>query len=180
MFSSNLTVLSQALNVKSEKMESKGIKSVKSRVTNICQYINNDITLADFHEALTSSMFHEDKESIQNYELTYEDISAITEIRNNKYNTWDWNYGKSPQMSYQKELRFPAGTLALTMYIKDGMIDSCNLFGDFFEVNPVEDLTKKFEGKRYDKAEIEALLRNVNIQEYIYMLSNEEFKQLWF
>ncbi|MGC6177438.1 lipoate--protein ligase [Lacrimispora sp. 38-1] len=180
MFSSDLAVLSQALIVDKEKIESKGIKSVKSRVTNISEYINKDITFADFHNSLLISMFHEDRESIQNYELTNEDISAITEIRNNKYNTWDWNFGKSPQMSYQKKIRFLAGSVSLITHVKDGMIDSCNLYGDFFEVNPVEGLTKKIEGRRYDKSEIEALLSDVNIQEYIYMLSNEEFKQLWF
>ena len=180
MFSSDLTTLSQALNVKREKMESKGIKSVKSRVTNISEYIKNDITLTNFRDSLLISMFHEDRASIQNYDLTNEDISVITEIKSTKYNTWEWNYGKSPQMSYQKELRYPAGSVSLKLYIKDGIIENCNLYGDFFEVNPVEELMKKMEGKRYDKSEIVAILKEVDIQEYIYMLSNEEFKLLWF
>ena len=66
------------------------------------------------------------------------------------------------------------------MNIKDGIIRGCKLYGDFFEVKPIEELEQLFVGKRYDKSELESLLHNVNISEYIYLLSNEEFEQLLF
>lgn len=180
LFSSDLTVLTQALQVKKEKFESKGIKSVKSRVTNISDYLKETIPLSEFRKSLTISMFAENENGIQNYKLSDEDVSSIMQIRNSKYNTWEWNFGHSPQMSYKKEIRFDAGSISLTMDIKDGSIYSCKFYGDFFEVKPIEELEKLFTGERYDKTQLESLLLNVNISEYIYSLKNDEFEQLIF
>lgn len=180
LFSSDLTVLSQALQVKMKKFASKGIKSVKSRVTNISDYLSEPIAISEFRKSLTTSMFGENENSIQNYKLSEEDISSIMEIRNRKYSTWEWNFGHSPKMSYSKEIRFDAGTVSLAMDIKEGSIDSCKFYGDFFEVNPIEDLEKLFTGQRYEKTQLESLLANVNISDYIHSLSNEEFEGLLF
>lgn len=180
LFSSDLTVLSQALQVKKEKIESKGIKSVKSRVTNISDYLKEVIPLSEFRKSLTKSMFGENDNSIQNYRLSDEDVSSIMQIRNSKYNTWEWNFGYSPQMSYKKEIRFDAGNISLTMDIKEGRIYTCKLYGDFFEVKSIEELERLLTGERYDKTQLESLLLNVNISEYIFSLKNEEFEQLLF
>lgn len=180
LFSSDLTVLAQALQVKREKYESKGIKSVQSRVVNISACLNEQISLAEFRQALTVSMFGENEQNIQNYMLSNEDVCLIMEIRNSKYRTWEWNFGQSPSMSYQKEIRFKAGSIALAMEIKDGRINCCKFNGDFFEVKPIEALEKQLIGKRYDKTELSSMLRTVKISEYIDSLKNEEFEQLFF
>jgi len=180
LFSSDLTVLTQALKVKKEKFESKGIKSVKSRVTNISDYLQEVIPLSEFRKSLTISMFGENDNSIQNYNMSDEDVSSIMQIRNSKYNTWEWNFGYSPQMSYKKEIRFDAGDISLTMDIKEGKIYTCKLYGDFFEVKPTEELERLLTGERYDKTQLGSLLLNVNISEYIFSLKNEEFEQLLF
>lgn len=180
LFSSDLTVLAKALQVKKEKFESKGIKSVRSRVTNISDYIKEMITLSDFRETLTISMFGENEKSILNYTLSDEDISSITTLSNSKYRAEEWNFGHYSNMSYQKEIRFDAGSISLAMNIKNGRIDGCKVYGDFFEVKPVEELEQQFIYKQYNKLELELLLHNVNISEYIHSLNNEEFKQLLF
>ena len=66
------------------------------------------------------------------------------------------------------------------MNIKDGIIHDCKLYGDFFEVRPIEELEKLLTGERYYKAQLQSLLLNVNISEYIYSLKNEEFQQMFF
>lgn len=180
LYSSDLTVLTQALQVKKQKYESKGIKSVQSRVTNISEYLKEQISLAEFRKALTVSMFGENEQSIQNYTLSNEDVRLIMEIRNSKYRTWEWNFGQSPSMSYQKEIRFKAGSIALAMEIKDGRINSCKFSGDFFEVKPIEELEKRLISERYDKIRLTSLLSSVKISEYIYALNNDEFEQLFF
>ena len=81
-------------------------------------------------------------------------------------------------MSYQREIRFAAGSVLLAMDIKNGIIQSCKIYGDFFEVKPVEELERLLEGMRYDKKELITLLKKVNIAEYIHLLSNMEFQKL--
>jgi lipoate---protein ligase len=180
LFSSDLTILSKALNVKKEKFESKGVKSVSSRVTNISAYLDETVTLEDFRRHLTISMFGEDENAIQNYTLTQEDLAAIMKLRDSKYKTFEWIYGNSPKMSYKKDTRFAAGTISLAMEIKDGVIQDFVLYGDFFEGKPSEELKQFFIGKRYDKVELESVLCNIKISEYIHLLDNEEFEQLLF
>lgn len=178
LFSSDLTVLGKALQAKQEKLESKGIKSVKSRVINIGEKMNGNLSIAVFRETLINSFFEKDEESKQNYILTDEDIRAINEIRNSKYSTWNWNYGQSPKMSYHKELRFPAGSISLKMNINDGNISECRIYGDFFEVKPIDELEKQFVNTRFDKSELDALLLGIEIGQYIHLLSNKEFGEL--
>lgn len=180
LFSSDLTVLTRALQVKKEKFESKGIKSIESRVINISDYLKKRISLSEFSKLLTISMFDQNEKEIRTSELTHHDISSIMEIRNNKYCTWDWNYGHSTQMSYKKEMRFSAGSISLAMNIKNGIIYNCKLCGDFFEVRPTEELEQMFTGKRYDKSDLERLMHDVNVSEYIYSINNDEFSQLLF
>lgn len=180
LFSSDLDVLSQALQVKNCKFDSKGIKSVKTRVTNISAYVKETVSLDDFHNSLLISMFDENEKSIQNYTLSEGDISEIKQLKYSKYDTWEWNYGHSPQVNYHKEIRFNAGSVILTLNIKDGIIISCKINGDFFEGKPIEELEQQFTNKRYDKLELESMLCNMNICNYIHSLSNKEFKQLLF
>ena len=180
MFSSDLSILAKALNVKEEKLESKGIKSVKSRVTNIIDYLKEDVTLNNFQKSLTVSMFEENEVTIKNYILTDDDILLITQLRDSKYNTWEWNFGESPKMTYQNEIRTDAGSLTLTMEIKSGFIEKIRIYGDFFEAKPIEELEKMLINKKYEKAEIETLLCNINISDYIHLLNNDDFKKLFF
>ena len=178
LFSSDLGVLGKALQVKKEKLESKGIKSVKSRVTNIREQMNEDVTIDIFREALVNSFFEEKQETVKNYVLTEEDILAITELQNKKYHTWEWIYGQSPKMSYEKELRFPAGNISLKMDVKEGNIRDCKIYGDFFEVKPIEELEKQFINTRFDKVALDTLLQGIDISQYIHLLSNMEFREL--
>ncbi len=180
LFSSDLSILAKALHVKEEKLQSKGIKSVKSRVTNIYDYLNKGISLNDFQESLTLSMFEETGESINNYILTDDDVSQITILKNNKYATWEWNFGESPKMNYQKEIRFNAGSVTLSMEINNGFIEKIRLCGDFFEAKPVNELEEIFRNKKYEKKEIEILLYPINISDYIHLLSNDDFMKLIF
>jgi len=180
LFSSDLSVLGKALHVKGEKLESKGIKSVKSRVTNIIDYVREGVSLNNFQENLKLSMFGENEEAINNYILTDEDVFLITQLKDSKYATWEWNFGESPKMTYQKEIRTAAGSLTLTIEIKNGLIEKIRIYGDFFEAQPVEELEKIFTNKKFDKSEIESILNNINISDYIHLLSNDDFEKLFF
>lgn len=180
IFSSDLTVLAQALHVKKDKIESKGIKSVKSRVTNISDYLKYPISLCEFRDRLIISMFHEVNQEIKNYILKPEDENAILELRNSKYNKWDWNYGKSPEMNYHKSMRFTAGVVGVSLNIKNGMISDCKINGDFFEVKPINELEHLIEDKKYDLETLKNLTDEIEISEYIHLLNNEDLLKLLF
>lgn len=179
LFKCDMTVLTKALKVKKEKFESKGVKSVGSRVANISDYIDKNISLKEFKDMLIESVFEYRKGEIKNYELTDTDIEKINELVKNKYGTWEWNYGKSPEFNYSKEIRFDAGSVSVKINVVDGIINEFKIFGDFFEENPVEDLEKIFISKRFEIKELKNALKNINVSDYILNLNNEDFAKLF-
>ena len=100
MFDSDLEVVSQALAVSKDKIESKGLKSVRSRVTNIKPYVKEDIATADFFRILREFMFEEYQ--LQSYPLTEDDLAAVRELQHQVYDQWEWNFGRSPACQIQK------------------------------------------------------------------------------
>src|SRR5690606_20034539 len=57
LFNSDLDRVSQALKVKADKIESKGIKSVRSRVANIAEFLREPMTIGEFRAHLLRSIF---------------------------------------------------------------------------------------------------------------------------
>lgn len=176
---SDLTVLSKALKVKKEKFESKGIKSVESRVANINDHLEKNIQVNEFKELLVQSIFEDRNEKVKNYILTDEDIEKINELVETKYSTWEWNFGNSPKFNYKKEMRFKAGTVSVNMNVADGVIKHFKVYGDFFEEKPVGELEKFFIDKRFDILEIKDIIKSIGISNYILNVSDEEFIKLF-
>lgn len=179
LFSSDLTVLSSALNVNKEKYESKGVKSVKSRVTNIGEYLDKKILLNEFKDLLIEGIFEDRKEPIKKYILTDEDIEEINKLVSTKYGTWEWNFGKSPKFNYKKEMRFEAGGVSVNINVVDGAIKEFKIYGDYFEEKPVEELEKLFFDKKFDEAELRNIVNSIDVSNYILKLNNEDFIKLF-
>ena len=179
LFKSDLTVLSKALNAKKDKFESKGIQSIESRVVNISDSVDDNISLENFKDMLTRSAFEGRNEKIKNYILSDEDTEKINELVGNKYGTWEWNFGKSPEFNYRKEMRFNAGSLSIEMNVVHGIIKDFKIYGDFFEENPVEQLEKQFLNKRFELMEIKNIIEGIDISNYILNLKSEDFIKLF-
>src|SRR5690625_1812078 len=102
MLDSEIEHVVSALNVKKEKIESKGNKSIRSRVANITEYLDEKITMDEFKSLILKSIFKvDDIENVPKYELTEEDWKNIHSISEKRYQKWEWNYGKSP--AYNKK-----------------------------------------------------------------------------
>jgi lipoate-protein ligase A len=110
-----LDTISDVLRVKADKIESKGIKSVRSRVTNICDYFPN-VSIDDFREQFYQDM-HAEK-GLERYVFNEEDVNGIRKLRAEKYVTWEWNYGHSPEYNIKKDRHFDNGNLSIYMDVK--------------------------------------------------------------
>nr|WP_309098881.1 lipoate--protein ligase [Fredinandcohnia onubensis] len=177
MFDSEIDHVVSALKVKKDKIESKGIKSVRSRVANISEFLNEKITIEEFKQMLLRYIFNTDGD-IPEYVLTDKDWENIHEISKERYQNWDWNYGKSPKFNYQHTHRFPVGSIDVRLEVQKGMIENCKIFGDFFGVGDVEDIEKRLIGTKYEKAELEQALENVDIQHYFGKITKDDFINL--
>ncbi|OOE12978.1 lipoate--protein ligase [Fictibacillus arsenicus] len=177
LFDSEIENVVSALNVRMDKIESKGIKSIRSRVTNIREHLDEDMTMEEFKETLLTYLF-EEFDSVPKYELTENDWTEIRKISRERYANWDWNYGKSPKFNVELSNRFAAGSIDIRLHIVKGIIQESKIFGDFFGVGDVSDIENKLNGIRYDREEIEKVLEDIDLKHYFGNVSRQEFLDL--
>lgn len=180
MFDANINEVVNALRPKKEKMESKGIKSVRSRVTNIIDLLEDKtITVEDFRLAILHSIF-DGEENIRYYDLTEDDWAAIHKISEERYQKWEWNYGKSPKFNTHRTKKFASGFIDIRLEVKKGIIEDIHIFGDFFGVGDMVDVETVLKGIRYDASAIREAIQALDIAKYFGGVTKEEFVQLMY
>ncbi|MFD0829160.1 lipoate--protein ligase [Neobacillus sp. M.A.Huq-85] len=177
LFNSEMDNVVSALKVKKEKIESKGIKSIRSRVANISDFLSEKISIEEFRSLLLNYIFG-GEENINEYVLTDEDWEKIHQLSEERYQNWEWNYGKSPKFNLQNSHRFPVGSIDVRLEINKGMIENCKIYGDFFGVGDVSEIEDKLKNIRYEKSEIEKVLADMDAAHYFGNVTKEEFIQL--
>ncbi len=175
MLDSDLDKVADALNVRAAKFKSKSVKSVRSRVTTINDNAPRKITMEEFKSALKEHILGDD--SIEPYKLTEEDLKEINRIRDEKYATWEWNYGRAPQYEVTKEEKFEAGLITVHMTVAHGRIADIRFYGDFFGNGEIEDLEKALQGVILD-SRLEDKLKELNLQEYMAGISPSQLAEL--
>ena len=168
LFDSKMEELVNSLRVSKDKIESKGLKSIKSRVANIKDYIgdNSEVReVLDFKNALFEHMKNR-MDEFEEYTLTENDKNEIKKLKSEKYDKWEWNYGESPEADIHRQRKYSAGKIESYIKLKDGFIENIKLYGDFFSSREIEDLEKGLKGKKYMKSEITEYLKTINVSEY--------------
>ncbi|PAE42580.1 lipoate--protein ligase [Neobacillus sp. YX16] len=176
LFNSEMDHIVSALRVKKDKIESKGIKSVRSRVANISEFLTEKLSVEEFRSSLLKFIFQ--GEEVTEYVLTEEDWEKIHQLSKERYQNWDWNYGKSPKFNLQHSHRFPVGQIDVRLDVDKGVIENCKIYGDFFGVGDVSEIENKLKHVRYEKNELEAALKDVDTTFYFGNVTKEEFINL--
>lgn len=153
LFDTDIHVMQNALTPDSEKILSKGIRSVKSRVANIKELLDTKMTAADFGKYMIDFL----SKDCTWYSMTREDQLQINRLAA-KYRSWDWIYGNEPKYLLHNKKRFTGGTLSIGLDIQNGRIRGIDINGDFFCRGDIENLKRVLIGVKYDKRSIERTL----------------------
>jgi lipoate---protein ligase len=172
LFHSDLSTISEILTVKNSKIVSKGIKSVRSRVANISEYLAFPMDIAAFRAHLTGSILRGGSEV---YALTDADLASIHKMAAERYMRWEWNFGASPESNIQKVRRFACGEIDARFDVQDGIIRSARFCGDFMGEGDPAELEALLVGVRYACPEITAALQGVTLGDYFAGVEREEF-----
>lgn len=177
LFDSDLSMVAGALKVPPDKIESKGLKSVRSRVTNIRPHISTEMDISGFKELLKQYMFENE---LKTYELTEADELEINRLREEQYSTWDWNFGYSPQYSIRKNRRVEnCGRIEFSMNVaRGGTITDFTCHGDYFGSGDMEDIARILIGKKLEEKELQETLSGFPLDHYFNGLSRDEFIRL--
>ena len=171
MLDVNLDILSKGLFIKKEKIESKGIKSVKKRVTNINDYLKEKITPLEFIRLLSNN-FKKNNQGVKDYTFTDSDVQFIEKLAEDKYRTWEWNFGKSPNYNITKNISFPGGNIELYMSVEKGIIREFDIYGDFFGEGDIKDLCDALVGLPHNYDVLLKVFTEKHLEKYIYSLND--------
>lgn len=177
MLDTDVEEVVKSLKVRKDKIESKGIKSIRNRVANISEFLDEPMSIEEFKQKILTSIFN-GEEKVQQYKLTDKDWKKIEEISTKRYRNWDWNYGKSPKFNIQQTHRFPIGSIDIRLEVQKGIIQHCKIFGDFFGIGDVSDIEDALIGSRYEKQAIEKAIKPFDVKHYFGQIETEELVDL--
>lgn len=175
LLDSNLDDVTAALRPKPGKVESKGVKSIRSRVANISEFLAQPIDVNELRERIIERIFGaRDREKVPMLELTEADWSAVGELHDEKYATWEWNYGENPASNVQRSQRFPAGEIDVRVDVQQGRIASLKIFGDFMGRADVGELETRLRGLIYERDSMANALAPLDLVEYFGDIGRED------
>ena len=177
LFSSQMADVSAALKVDPDKFIDKAVKSVRSRVTNISDHLPKPMMVVEFKDYLMDYIMRQNQMTeLQN--LTDAEEAIIGKLVKDKYQTWEWNYGKSPEYSMNKKMRTKGGSVQVIADIQKGIIRDLQFFGDFFGEKDPQELADQLIGIRMDRQSVAEALAKTNINDYFHNVTNEEIVNL--
>lgn len=176
LVNSDLDAVTSALNVKPGKIESKGHKSVRSRVANISEFLPEPLDVHTLRAKIIDRIFEGGEPVI--HEVTDEDWAAVEELSATKYRTWEWNYGESPKFNMQRTKRFPIGEIDLRIQVDRGEITSIRIYGDFMSRNDPAEIEVKLKGSRYEREALAAVVSQLDLSNFFGGIEHDEFLSL--
>ena len=177
LFSSQMTNVADALRVDPSKFDDKAVKSVRSRITNISEHLPHPMTVLQFKDYLMDYIMKQNQMAeLQN--LTAEEESIVEQLVAKKYQTWEWNYGKSPEYSMNKKIRTKGGSVQVVADVCEGRIRDLQFFGDFFGEKDPQELIDRLIDIRLDKQSVADALHDININDYFHNVSIDDFINL--
>lgn len=179
LFSSTMKNVSEALKIHPLKYQDKAVKSIPKRVTNIADHLPAPLSIEEFTKKVMEHIIAT-TEGCQLYSFTPEDLAAIGKIRDEKYATKEWNYGYSPNYSFQKTIKTSGGMLEMNLDVEKGIIQKAKIFGDFFNQKETEEIERALEKVNHDEESIRKALSNYKIEEYFNNMTMDDIIEAMF
>ena len=178
LFSSQMADVANALKADPSKFDDKAVKSIRSRVTNISEHLPEPMTVLQFKDYLMDFIMKQNQMTeLQN--LTNEEEVVVEHLMKNKYQTWEWNYGNSPNYSMNKKIRTKGGTVQVVADIQKGIIRDLRFYGDFFSEDDVQNLVNQLIGVSINRDELSQKLQSINVNRYFNNVTAEDLLTLF-
>ncbi len=171
LYNSDLSEVGRALNVKAGKIQSKGHKSVRSRVANIAEFAETEMDVPTFQDRLLEGIFRSNE--IPTYRLTPADWEGVRRLVETRYGNWDWNYGESPPFDLRRAHRFDFGEIDVRLDVRKGRIEQARILGDFLGSRGIKPIADLLVGTPYDREALEEALSPLDAGSFVPGLTRE-------
>ena len=174
MFDVDLETLQEVLSVPGSKMAASGIASVRSKVANLREYLPQFCDVLALKDALHRILAGADTE----VPMDASKQEAIDRMADEKFRTWDWIYGKSPEAQFRASQKFACGTVEVCWSVHHGLLEDVRFSGDFLGNLPAEGLAARLNGLRYEQNSISAALNGAGVSDFFDGLGPDELTEL--
>ncbi|MEG1498327.1 MAG: lipoate--protein ligase [Bacteroidales bacterium] len=180
LYSSQIADMSPCLKVNPLKFEGKAVQSVRSRITNISEHLQQVLPVETFiallEKYVASISPNADFRTFSNLE-----IKEIEKLAQEKYNTWKWNYGHSPRYELEKLIHTAkGGNIESHLRVKDGMVVEVQFYGDYFFTLETSELAQKLIGIPHQKEKVMEVLKTQDLDAYFTNVTAEELLSVLF
>jgi lipoate-protein ligase A len=190
LFAADLSELVRVLTVDDSKIISKALRSVRSRVTNIAEHLpagagadsgadsgagavsGGATDVLTFMKRLRQS-WH-DAFRLEEYKFSEDDIEGINRLRNEKYASDNWTFGRTPHYSFRNSKRFPGGGVEIFAEVKSGVTENVRITGDFLALLPVDDIEARLRGIPFRRDALSAALTDGMVRRTLGSISKDE------
>ena len=173
MYQANIEELAQVLNVGKLKLESKGVSSVQSRVTNLSRYLSPPPEVEEFLRTLFKQM-KEITPGAKYFRLSDRQWEEVRLLALEKHAAKEWIFGSNPQFDIGKETRLSGGILEVFLKVKKGRIEAVKIYGDFFGAREIEEVEQSLRGVLYEQEAIRGCLERFIEEAYFGKITLEE------
>lgn len=155
--------MARYLNVSREKLQAKGVESVKSRVENLTAY-EPSLTVEKMQKALLAAF-------AEVYEMAPLPI-AIEEIhegtlkeRERQFSSWEWLYGRKLPFNYEVTRQMEWGEALIRLEISEGVIRNVAVWTDDLDPELSQNFERALKGCRYRNRDIGRALARISREE---------------
>lgn len=173
LFNSNLDELNEAIRVDPNAYIDKAVKSIRSHVANISEYLKEDLAI----EAFIASIVNHIKKQFANaldYYLSNNDIDAVNQLIAAKYSTWEWNYGYSPAYTLSKEVAIGDKVLRIKVNVDKGIVSQVEFDGDDLISDRIRELEAHLIGCLHSNNAISERLSTIDLSRYLPHIAHEK------
>jgi lipoate-protein ligase A len=177
LYSADFSRLVGALKPRDIKFESRGVKSVRKRVTNIADHMEHPMPVEEFMSGL-ADYFMKNTAGMTPRSLTPEDLDAVRVLARNKYSSWEWNFGASPPYDMKRARRYDFGIVDVRLSVEGGLISEARIYGDFFGTLDKAEVEAALKGSRHDSAGVRDALSSMDVGKYITGMTRDDLVAL--
>ncbi|MCO5249585.1 MAG: lipoate--protein ligase [Chitinophagales bacterium] len=180
LFSSKMKDVSESLRIHPIKYIHKAVKSIPKRVTNISEHLKVPLTIEEFTQKIMNHVL-KTFPGARLYEFTEADKKIIRKLRDEKYATDEWNFGRSPKYNFKRAIRTNGGVIEVNLDVeKGGIIQDVKIYGDFFSEKGVDDIENALTGILHDEKTIREALERFSLEKYFKNISSDELMTAMF
>ncbi|MDO4321485.1 MAG: lipoate--protein ligase [Lachnospiraceae bacterium] len=168
--------MSKYLNVSREKLQTKSVESVKSRVVNLKE-LNPDISVTELREKMIQAfekVYGLDSEAILETRFDWKEIEEYEKT----FSSWEWKYGRKLPFQYSMQRRFRWGDMELQFQVDGGIVQAVNAFSDGMAQAFVDTLPKVWQGCRYEEQSLCQAMKGIPEESPLEGQMKEDIAQL--